>query len=39
MRAQNSVIVWRETAMDEEVDFEVGQSFRIFDSPEASLLR
>ena len=36
MRAQ---ILWRETAMEEEVDFEVGQSCRTLDSLEASLLR
>ena len=36
MRAQ---ILWRETAMEGEVDFELGQSFRILDSLEASLLR
>ena len=36
MRAQ---IFWHETAMEEEVDFEVGHSFRTLDSLEASLLR
>ena len=36
MQAQ---MLWCETAMEDGVDFEVGQSFVTFDSLEASLLR